>query len=93
MFRNKLRDRSNRQSSSNSYKREFRVRCANNTKKEEDERSELSYSSVSREKKLKMYQQRAELGLHTMKNLQRLSKNMPHGSNISRGNTSRSHIS
>jgi hypothetical protein len=56
MFRNKLRDRSNRQSSSNSYKREFRVRCANNTRKEEDERSELSYSSVSREKKLKMYQ-------------------------------------
>lgn len=40
-----------------------------------------------------MYEQRAELGKMTLKNLQRVSKNMPQGSVMSRGMTSRSYIS
>jgi hypothetical protein len=52
----------------------FRVIARRNTKKEEDERSNQSYKSVPKDKKLKAY--KSNLGPTTMKNLRMISKNI-----------------
>jgi hypothetical protein len=52
----------------------FRVIARRNTKKEEDERSNMSYKSLLKDKKLKAYQ--SNLGPSTMKNLRMISRNV-----------------
>jgi hypothetical protein len=76
--------------SSSSQPQIFRVQARNNTKKEEDDRSERSFMSIPKDRKMRAYG--SNLGPNTMKKLRMVSRNVNKQS-IMTGNTTRSVVS